>query len=415
MQLLINEFRRELANLSNPLGQIYFFQIPVLMIDTGGATNPGGSTYSYRITGSERNIVDRSALQLEKLLKKNNDFVAVRTNIQDDTPQLKVKILRNKAYLLGLSVEQIERAVNLAFSRGKVADYIVGTEKYNVYLQLENRFSDSISTMSQIYIRSSTTNKLIPLSSVIRLRKTVGPESIVHYNQLNTATLSFSLNKGIPLSKATAVVKALAHKAFPANVGGSFMGHAEQFLKTMDSLLIMIIIAILLLYVLMGILYESFVQPITVLSTLPISIIGGLGFLLIFGANLSLFAYIGMFLLIGITVKNGIMIVDFANQKMFNENKKPLEAIHEACIIRFRPILMTGLTAIAAALPLAVAMGADAAIRRPLGLVIVGGLILSQILTLYITPCIFIYMQRIQDRYLNKFKITRSFHLREKK
>jgi len=227
---VINEFRKELANLSNPIGHVYFFQIPVLMISTGGATNPGGSTYSYRITGPERDIVDKSTLKLEKLMKENSNFVAVRTNIQDDTPQIKVKILRNKAYLLGLSVEQIERAVNLAFSRGKVSDYIVGTEKYNVYLQMENKFSDSISTMSQIYISSSTTNKLIPLSSVIRLKKTVGPESVVHYNQLNTATLSFSLNQGVPLSKATAVVEALARNAFPANVGGSFQGHAEQFL-----------------------------------------------------------------------------------------------------------------------------------------------------------------------------------------
>jgi len=412
MQKVVAELRKDVADLSYPLGNVYINAIPELNINIGG-TGASGSSNSYKLTGFDRGVLDECATELAAKMKKNHNFKEIQYHSGNNTPQMNMEILRNKAYLLGLSVKQIEETLAYAFNNKSIDTFNKGSNQYNIFMQLQSKFSDSIADMSQIFLRSSITEKLIPLSSVVKLSRTVGPSRIIQYNQLSVTTISFALAPGVNLQHALKIIDNMKKDIFPVGVTGSIEGTAGQFLKTMKYMLILIGFAVFLLYILLGILYENFLHPISVLTTIPTATIGGLGFLIIFGSSLSLFAIIGVFLLLGIVVKNGIMMVDFAIQRMEEEDMDPLEAIHEASLVRFRPILMTGLTAIIGAIPIAIGIGSEATIRRPLGLMIIGGLIVAQIVTLYITPGIFIYMQKLQEKYLDKFRFTRSNKLKK--
>ena len=414
IEKVIGELDEKFSQIPYHLGGVYVSASPVLQINTGGGTGASGSQYAYVIKGTDSEVVNSCASELTAKLKENSEFQGIQSSVKLDMPMLKMQILRDKAAVLGISVSQIETALSNAFSLGKLTDYVEGTQVHDVYMQLEDSYIQSEGDLSHIHLRSSKFGSLVPLSDVVECIRTTGPQTITHYNQLNTATISFNLADGITLGKATETINDLSNKIFPPSVTGSFEGTAEQFVSTLKSLSILIIIAIFLLYVVLGILYESFIHPFTVLTTLPTATVGGLGFLLLFGSDLSLFAYVGMFLLIGLVVKNGIMMVDFAIQNMDNEKTSAKEAIHKACLIRFRPILMTGLTSLMGAIPIAIGVGSNASLRRPLGLVIVGGLLVSQFVTLFVTPGFFIYMQKLQDKYLNKFRLTRSYKLKEK-
>jgi len=237
------------------------------------------------------------------------------------------------------------------------------------------------------------------LGSVAKWNVGVGPQNVPHYDQLNSATISFNIKAGVPLGNATKALSATAKAILPAGITGTFQGEAQEFEEAVKSLSLLIIISIFIMYIILGILYESYIHPLTVLTTLPVAAFGGLATLLIFRSELSLYAYIGMFMLLGIVSKNGIMMVDFANQYLQEKDTNNFKAIYDACRIRFRPILMTGASTIIGAVPIALGFGADGASRRPLGLIVVGGLLFAQLITLFITPGIFLYMQDVQENF----------------
>ncbi|MCP4180728.1 MAG: efflux RND transporter permease subunit [bacterium] len=386
------------------LGSIYLFKFPVLLLNMGSDNSSGGA---YTVSGSDSTQVYKYAAILKDRLKKNSDFTSVKTNVNINSPQLTVHILRNRAAALGVTVTQIENLLAAAYTKVKATDFNEGSEVYNVYLQLNKKYRKTPEDLSYMYLKSSS-GKLVPLSVVATWNETLGPDSINKTNQLVQAEVSFDLAPGVPMSKATKTVNKIAKEILPINITGSFSGTAEQFMKTTASLPYIICISIFLLYILLGILYESFIHPFTVLTTLPTATVGGLGTLYFFNSDLTLFAYVGMLLLLGIVAKNGIMMIDFAIQEMDNKGKNSFDSIHSACLTRFRPILMTGVTSILGAVPIAIGLGANGSIRSSLGLMIIGGLVVAQVVTLFVTPGIFIYMQKLQDKYLNRFRITRT-------
>jgi HAE1 family hydrophobic/amphiphilic exporter-1 len=323
-------------------------------------------------------------------------------------PRLELKILRDRASSLGITANDIEYALSLGYAGGKVTTYKTDVDQYNIIVEYDKDYQKTPGNLSAIYLHSPTTGGLIPLASVTELKETVGPQNVPHFDQLNSATISFNLQPGVALGNATKALEKAAREFLPPEINGSLKGEAAQFQDAVASLGILIIIAIFIKYVILGILYENYVHPFTILTTLPVATFGGLLTLLIFRSELSLYAYVGIFMLLGIVAKNGIMMVDFAQQNLAKGNVSDFDAMYEACIVRFRPILMTGLAAIMGAVPIALGYGADGASRIPLGLIVVGGLIFSQVVTLFVTPGIFLYMQKFQEKYLDRFELTRS-------
>ncbi|MDD4879732.1 MAG: efflux RND transporter permease subunit [Candidatus Omnitrophica bacterium] len=403
---VVNELRAKMSRI--PDGQMFMMAIPALKVSAGGEATAQGEKYSYTLTGADRDELYKVSFKLQDEMKKLPGFLEIQNSIRLDLPQLNIKILRDRASTLGLTAADIENALLLAYAQGKVTTYKTDVDQYDVIVELDKNFQLRPESLSQVYIRSSYTNKLVPLSSVAKWDIGLGPQNVPHLNQLNSATLSFNLDPQVPIGNATKSLEGAAKKVLPPGVTGAFQGEAEQFEYAIASLGFLILVAIFIKYVILGILYESYVHPFTILTTLPVATFGGLVTLYIFGSELSLYAYVGIFMLLGIVAKNGIMMVDFANENLVKGNMNDFDAIYNACLVRFRPILMTGLAAIMGAMPIALGYGADGASRKPLGLIVVGGLIFSQVVTLFVTPGIFLYMQKFQERYLDRFELTRS-------
>ena len=412
IEKVVNELRYELSKL--PLGFVFAEAVPSLDISSGGESTAAGSQYSYSLNGHDRDKLYQVAQALEAKLKTLPDFVDVQNSIKLNMPQLNIEINRDRASTLGISAADIENTLSLAYSGGKVTTYKTDIDQYDVILELEKKYQMDPQNLSLIYIRSPNNNQLIPMSSVAQWTPTVGPQDIPHFDQLNSATISFNLRSGVPLGDATKQLDEAAAEVIEAGISGTFQGQAQEFEEALRSLAILLVIAIFIMYLILGILYESYIHPFTVLTTLPPAVFGGLATLLLFRSELSLYAYIGIFMLLGIVSKNGIMMVDFATQNMEERNEKPFDAIYNSCIVRFRPILMTGMSTIMGAIPIALGFGADGASRKPLGLIIVGGLAFAQVVTLFITPGIFLYMQDLQDKFLDKFELTKSGTSRKK-
>jgi len=331
----------------------------------------------------------------------------VQNSVKLNLPTLNATILRDRASTLGITAEDIEYALSLAYAQGKVTLYKTQIDQYQVIVEVEKEYQKVPEDLSRIYVKASATGKMVPLSSVLEWTEVVTPQNVPHDSQLNSGTISFNLKEGVPLGDATKFISETAEKILPAEVTGKLQGEAEEFSDAIASLAILILIAILIKYVILGILYESYVHPFTIITTLPVGTLGGLATLWIFHSEMSLYAYVGVFMLLGIVAKNGIMMVDFANQGLA-EGKSNFDAIHDASVVRFRPILMTGLAAIMGALPIALGYGADGSSRVPLGLVVVGGLAFSQVVTLFVTPGLFLYMQAFQEKFLDRFELTRA-------
>ena len=389
--------------------------MPVLKISSGGDPTAVGADYSYMLTGLDRDSVYKAGLDLERQLRQIGFLIpfAFQNSVKLTMPKLTVDIDRDRASALGITATSIEQALALSFAGGYVTQFTTDQDQYQIIPEIQKSSQRLPDNLGLLYLRSGTTGSLVPLKSVIKWTEEAGPQNVPHAQQHEVATVSFSAWPGVPLGVVTAEVEKKAAALLPAGVHGRFVGDALEFQKSIASLGVLLLIAIFLKYIVLGILYESYIHPFTILTTLPVALFGGfftlfsvekLGqifpSLAFYGTNsqLSLYAYIGVFVLLGLITKNGILMVDFALQRKA-EGMNSYDAIHDACVVRFRPILMTGLCAILGAVPIAYGYGADASSRIPLGLVVVGGMIFAQVVTLFVTPGIYLYMEKIQDRF----------------
>jgi HAE1 family hydrophobic/amphiphilic exporter-1 len=404
---------------------------PVLQINVG-VTNQTQGQYAYTLSGIVPGEVYTAADQLMNKLREFKGFATVRSDYYNNTPNLTVDIDRERAATYGVSTSAVESLLRTAYSQNYVYLIKQPEDQYQVILEVQDNERARPADLDNLYVRSNSggttsasgaggggittttgsAGNLVPLRAVTSTKQIVGPQAVNHLNQFTSVTINFNLLPNVAIGDATKYIEnsfAQVQRQFPT-VQATFQGEALVFRQLFQSLPLLLLAAIFVMYVILGILYESYVHPITVLfpAIVP-AVVGGLCTLWIFGSTLSLYSVIGLFLLLGIVKKNGILVVDFA-LKRIDEGLNLRDAIHEASLERFRPIMMTTFAALMGALPLAIGFGSDASSRRPLGLVIVGGLIFSQMITLFVTPVIYLWLEWFQEHVLDKVPFLRSAH-----
>ncbi|MEH2280178.1 MAG: efflux RND transporter permease subunit [Nostoc sp.] len=364
------------------------------------AINVGGqqTKAQYQFTLQTPNIQElyQYAPALEEKLRTMSDLQDVNSDLQIKNPQVKVDINRDQASALGLTANQIETALSNAYGTRQVSTIYAPDSQYQVIMGVEPKYQQNANALDLLSVRAPS-GQLVPLNAVATLSKDVGPLTINHKGQLASVTFSFNLKPGVSLGNVTGKIEQLARQTLPPTISTGFQGSAQAFQSSIQGLGLLLLVAILVIYIVLGILYENFIHPLTILSSLPSAGFGAILTLLLFQVDLNIYAFVGIILLVGIVKKNGIMMVDFAIIARQN-GKTPYEAIYEACLVRFRPIMMTTMAALMGTLPIALGLGAGADTRRPLGLAVVGGLVFSQFLTLYLTPVFYTYMESWQTK-----------------
>ncbi len=380
--------------------QVFLKPMPLINLQVGATDSKGD--YQYTLQSLSADDLYKFGPIIVQKMKELKSITAVVSDMDIQEPQAHIEILRDRASQYNITAFQIENALNLAYATSNLSPISTSSYQYYAIMETFPHFYRHPKNLEQLWFRN-TDNEMVPFGAICKVKEELGPLTINHIDGLPSATISFNLAQNVPLETAIRDVEQLAKATLPVNVTGSIQGSASVFKTSFANLKYLMIIAFFIIYVILGILYENFFPPVTVMSTLPPAALGGLLSLLIFGQTLSLYAVVGMIMLLGIVMKNGIIMIDFANESRMHQNMSIHNAIHHACMVRCRPILMTTFAALMGAVPIALAIGgATAKSRQSLGIVIVGGLIFSQIMTLYLTPVIYTYIEELHEKLTKK-------------